>query len=138
MKRLLQEVAVAAGPDEYLAVWQDGPSVSHRTIYGRRVAGDGTTPAPPFLIAEQTNEVCAEPDVAYRGGVGYLVAWVYEGPSTAWDAYGRYVTTGGDMHALDEFSIDLDWAHRSSPPSAVLPSETVCTLSRTCMADPTT
>jgi hypothetical protein len=101
------DVALAAGPDEYLVVWQDGPSVSWRTIYARRVAGDGTTPGPAFLIDEHSNEVCFGPDVAYGRGYGYLTAWSYEAASST-DAYGRYIMPGVNLPAGDAFFIDQD------------------------------
>ncbi|MBN1976980.1 MAG: hypothetical protein JW918_06225 [Anaerolineae bacterium] len=115
------DVALAAGPDEYMAVWQDGPSVSWRTIYARRVTGAGTTPAPSFLIAEHTSEVCAGPDVAYGRGFGYLLTWSYEAP-TSMDAYGRYVMPGHDAPAGVEFAIDLGLGAQIDPAVACAPS----------------
>ena len=38
------DVALAAGPDEYMVIWQDGPGISWRTIYARRVTGAGHGP----------------------------------------------------------------------------------------------
>jgi hypothetical protein len=104
---LQDDVAVAAGPDEYLVVWQDGPYSYWRTIYARHVSGDGSTPSPAFLIAEHTNEVCGGPDVAYGRGYGYLLTWYYEA-STSTDAYGGYVMPGQNTLAGGEFAIDLD------------------------------
>jgi hypothetical protein len=118
-------VAVAAGIDEYLAVWQDGPNTSYRTIYARRVGGDGSTPSPAFLIAEHTNEVCGGPDVAYSRGYGYLLTWYYEG-STSTDTYGRYVMPGQSTPAGDEFAIDLD-------PGAQIDPAIACALSGDCL-----
>jgi hypothetical protein len=119
------DVAVAAGIDEYLAVWQDGPDASYRTIYARRVSGDGTTPSPAFLIAEHTNEVCGGPDVAYSRGYGYLLTWYYEG-STSTDAYGGYVMPGQNTLAGGEFAIDLDPGTQFDPAIA-------CALSGDCL-----
>lgn len=119
------DVALAAGPDEYLAVWQDGPNISWRTIYARRVTGTGVIPAPAFLIAEHTNEVCARPDVAYGRGYGYLVTWDYN-PSTTPDTYGRYVMPDHDLPAGDEFAIDL------APGSQIDPA-VACSVSGDCL-----
>jgi hypothetical protein len=110
------EVAVAAGPDEYLVVWQDGPNTSHRTIYARHVSGNGETPTPPFLIIDHTNEVCSGPDVAYGQGYGYLLTWSYDTPtSTAADTYGRYVMPGQGVPAGDEFCIDCSVGEQITP-----------------------
>lgn len=115
------DVALAAGQDEYLAVWQDGPNTFWRTIYARRVTGAGATPAPPFLIAGHTGEVCAGPDVAYGRGYGYLVTWYYEAPTAA-DTYGLYVMPGQDAPAGDEFAIDLDPGAQIDPAIACAPA----------------
>ena len=118
------DVALAAGPDEYLAVWQDGPSTSWRTIYARRVTGADTMPSPAFLIAEHANEVCAGPDVAYGRGYGYLATWYYEGTST--DTYGRYIMPGQSVPAGDEFAIDLD-------PGTQIDPAVACAFSGDCL-----
>jgi len=118
---LQDDVAVAAGIDEYLAVWQDGPNTSYRTIYARHVSGEGETPTPPFLIADHTNEVCAGPDVAYGRGYGYLVTWYYGAPTTA-NTYGLYVMPGLNTPAGDEFAIDLDSGAQIDPAIACMPS----------------
>ncbi len=108
-------VALAAGPDEYLAVWEDGPSPTHRTIYGRRVSGTGTLQ--PFIpIADHSGQACIEPAVAYGAGYGYLVAWRYaSGGTTGDDVYGRYVMPGQDSPAGSEFAIDNDTSSQRAP-----------------------
>ncbi len=115
------DVALAAGQDEYLAVWQDGPFPYWRTIYARRVTGAGTTPSPAFLIAEHTNEVCAGPDVAYGRGYGYLVTWYHDASATP-NTYGRYVMPGQSTPAGEEFAIDLDPGAQIDPAVACTPS----------------
>jgi len=102
------DVALAAGSDEYLTVWQDGPSSSWRTIYARRVAGTGELPQPSFLVAEQTNKVCSSPDASYGLGLGFLISWQCDYGANGSDAHGRYVTPGMDGRVLDEFTIDDD------------------------------
>ena len=99
---LQDDVALAAGPDEYLAVWQDGPSVSYRTIYARRVSGAGTTPAPPFLLDEVTNHVCGAPDVSSLNSYGYLAFWYCDhgAPIFKKNIYGESLTSGENMHSV--------------------------------------
>jgi hypothetical protein len=114
------DVALAAGPDEYLAVWQDGPSTSWRTIYARRVTGAGTAPGPAFLIVEHNNEICAGPDVAFGRGYGYLATWYYDTATTT-DTYGRFIMPGSNVPAGDEFPIDPDPGAQVDPAVACNP-----------------
>ncbi len=108
-------VALAAGPDEYLAVWEDGPSPTHRTIYGRRVSGTGTL-QPFILIADHSSQACIEPAVAYGAGYGYLVTWRFASSgATGDDVYGRYVMPGQDSPAGSEFAIDDDTSSQRAP-----------------------
>jgi hypothetical protein len=109
-------VALAAGPDEYLAVFQDGPSASWRTIYARRVTGAGATPGVPFLIAERTGKVCAGPDVAYGPVFGYMVTWSCESTAGPEDTFGLYVRPGQDTPAITEFAID-EWPDSQIEPT---------------------
>jgi hypothetical protein len=118
-------VALAAGPNEYLAVWVDGPSSTHRTIYSRRVSGDGTVQ--PFIpVADHTGQVCVEPAVAYGPVYGYLVTWRYIPSTSVWDVYGRYVRAGQNQAAGDEFAIDAGSYSQKSPALA-------CGLSGDCL-----
>jgi len=113
---LQDDVALAASENEYLAVWQDGPSTSWRTIYGRRISGDGSLPSNPFLIAEHTNKVLAAPAVGYGAGYGYLVTWEYDTQATSdYDIYARYVMPGQDQAAGEEFAIDDGDAAQRNP-----------------------
>jgi len=59
--------AVAAGPDEYLVVWEDGTwSTDDYDIYARRVSGDGTPQGSDggFSIADATANFHVDPTVA--------------------------------------------------------------------------
>ena len=107
-------VALAAGPNEYLAVWADGPSATHRTIYGRRVTGTGTL-HPYIPIADHSGQACVEPDVAYGPVYGYLVAWRYIPSTGVWDVYGRYVKPGQNSAWGSEFAIDDGADSQKSP-----------------------
>jgi len=102
------EVSAAAGPDEYLVVWQDRVcGTNEANIYARRVNGAGEPQGPaagfPLTIAPAYQTL---PSVAYGAGCGYLVAWRHvPGTPQVWDVYGRYVRPGHDAAADAEFTI---------------------------------
>ena len=119
---LQDDVALTAGGGEYLAVWQDGPGSSWRTIYGRRINGDGSIPAAPFVIAEHANLSLSAPDVSYSAGYGYLVSWDYgTGTTSSYDIYGRYVMPGQDQACGKEFGIDVGSDRQIDPAVACNP-----------------
>lgn len=108
-------VSLAAGPNEYLAVWEDGPqTATERTIYSRRVSATGAL-SPLIPIATHTGEFCIEPAVAYSPIFGYLITWRYVPTTGVWDLYGRYVNAGQDLVSSDEFVIDDDPHAQKSP-----------------------
>jgi hypothetical protein len=115
-----REVAVAAGPDEFLAVWEDGPSATHRTIYARRVGGDGML-APTFVpVHNVAGQVHANPAIAATWGEQYLVVWQNELPAGTGlpdtDIYGRYIPAGADGPVPgDAFGIDGRLAEQRAP-----------------------
>lgn len=122
---LQDDVALAAGQDEYLAVWQDGPGPTvngWRTIYGRRINSDGSFPAAPFLVADHMNRTLHAPDVSYGAGYGYLVTWDYETLTASdYNIYGRYVMRGQDQACGDEFGIDVGTERQIDPSVACNP-----------------
>ncbi len=117
--------AVAAGPDEYLVVWEDGDwSTNNYDIFARRVNGDGSQgPSGGFEIdGIGDSNLHVNPAVAYGAGYGYLVAWrYYEGGSNQ-NIYGRYVMPGQDSAAGEEFAIDGDSGSQRYPAVACNPS----------------
>jgi len=118
-------VALAASPNEYLAVWEDGPSSTYRTIYGRRVSGTGALQ--PFIpIADHSGQACVEVAVAYGPIYGYLVTWRYIPAASVWDVYGRYVQPGQNQAGGNEFAIDKGTDSQKSPALA-------CGLSGDCL-----
>jgi hypothetical protein len=118
-------VALAASPNEYLAVWVDGPSSTYRTIYGRRVSGAGTLQ--PFIpIADHSSQACVEVAVAYGPVYGYLVTWRYIPATSVWDVNGRYVKPGQNQAGVNEFAIDAGSLSQKSPAQA-------CGLSGDCL-----
>ena len=105
-------VALAVGPDEYLAVWNDGGG---NTIYGRRVAGDGATQS--FIpLATDSGQTHVEPDVAYGDIYGYLVTWRYTSSGVSGnDVYGRFVKVGQNTPWGSRFAIDNGLYSQRSP-----------------------
>jgi hypothetical protein len=105
-------VALAAGPDEYLAVWNDNGG---NTIYGRRVTGAGAISS-YIPLATDSGQSHVEPDVAYGDIYGYLVTWRYSstGPSDN-DVYGRFVKVGQNTPWGSRFAIDDTSYSQRSP-----------------------
>ena len=98
-------VALAAGADEYLAVWEDGPGAGHQTLYGRRIAGDGTL-SPYIKVRDEVNQIFVEPAVSFSPIFGYVTAWRHaSSSSTGDDVYARIVVPHtndtGAVFALD-------------------------------------
>ncbi|MFL7793566.1 MAG: hypothetical protein AB8I69_15600 [Anaerolineae bacterium] len=112
-------VSLAAGPDEYLVVWEDGTwGTSDYDVYARRVSGDGVLQGPSggFSIASDTLDSHIEPDVAYGNVYGYLVTWRYaSGGMTGDDVYGRFVEPGQDVPSDSQFVIDNDISSQREP-----------------------
>lgn len=114
-------VALAAGPDEYLAVWDSGPSYviipDYRSIHARRVTGAGTL-QPPMVIVDWPGppaEAYERPDVAYGGAWGYLLTWRFLHSLSENDVFGRFVRSGqnqpwGSYFGIDERLADSDQA----------------------------
>jgi hypothetical protein len=104
--------AVAAGPDEYLVVWEDGTwGTNDYDIYARRVSGAGVPegPAGGFAVAFTTSNLHVEPAVSYGSVYGYLVTWRYaSGGASGDDIYARRVRAGADAAWGSEFAIDND------------------------------
>jgi hypothetical protein len=107
-------VALASGPDEYLAVWEDGPSTTHRTIYGRRITGGGAL-QPYIPIADQANQIFTEVAVGYSTFYGYLVAWRDASVLTDWEVRARYVKAAQNTAWQTVFPIDITSGHQKSP-----------------------
>jgi len=119
--------AVAAGPDEYLVVWEDGNwGTNDYDVFARRVDGDGTPQgsAGGFEIdGLGDGNLHVDPAVAYGGGYGYLVAWRYfDAGLSGQDVHGRYVMPGQDSAAGDAFAIDSGLDSQANPALACDPS----------------
>ena len=119
-------VALAAGPAEYLAVWEDGTwGTDDYNIYACRIAGDGTPVGPSggFPIAIETERLHADPDVAFaQDGRGYLVAWRFFNPlASGQDIFGRWVLPGEEAAFGGEFPIDDGTMEQAAPAVACSP-----------------
>jgi hypothetical protein len=95
-------VALAAGPDEYLAVWYEDYGTKN-SVWGRRINGDGSLQ--PFIsLANDAGKHRVEPAVAFGDGGKYLITWRYI--AGTWDIYGRNVKAGHNSPEGPEFPID--------------------------------
>lgn len=117
------DVALAAGPNEYLAIWEDGPNPGYRTVYGRRLSATGAL-QPYIPIANHSGEACVEPAVAYSHVYGYMTSWRHIPAMGSWDVYGRFVKAGHNVPADVEFPIDTSFNQQKSPALACSPSGT--------------
>jgi hypothetical protein len=110
-------VAVVASANEYLAVWEDAPSVSTTEIYARRLSADGTPlgPASGFWITGAPSRHDSIPSVAHGGGYGYFIAWQRYMGGLDFNVYGRYAMPGWDYGAGPEFTLDGDTQAQMAP-----------------------
>jgi hypothetical protein len=113
--------AVAAGPDEYLVVWEEGGD-----IRGRRMSTDGTLQGSSagFTVGIASNPTgLNSPALAYERIYGYLATWYYYGDvSTSHDIYGRHVKPGQDSASGSGFIIDDSTPMHYAPTVACAPS----------------
>jgi hypothetical protein len=108
-------VSLAAGPDEYLAVWNDDGG---NTIYGRRVTGTGAKGS-YIPLANYPGQTHVEPAVAYGDVYGYLVTWRYASSGVSGDGvYGLFVKPGQDAPWDSQFAIDDSTESQRSPAPA--------------------
>lgn len=111
-------VSLAAGPDEFLAVWSEKASGGPEKIWGRRVNGSGTL-GPFVKFADHTPQSCVEPAVAFSPIYGYFISWRFvSGGSTGDDIYGRFIRAGQDAPTDVEFVIDNTNFSQRSPAQA--------------------
>ncbi len=113
-------VALAAGPDEYLAVWSEDHGTKS-SIWGRRILGDGTTQS-FFSLADDANKKRVEPAVDFGDGGHYLVTWRYIAGAANWDVYGRHVGAGQNSPEGAEFAIDDDSNFQKVPAVGCAPA----------------
>lgn len=110
-------VALAAGPNEYLAVWTEDYGTK-TSIWGRRVHGDGALQS--FIsLANDPGKHRVEPAVAYGDGGRYQVAWRYI--AGTWDVYGRHVKAGNNSPDGSEYPIDHYSYNQKAPAVACAP-----------------
>lgn len=78
-------VALAAGPDEYLAVFGEDHGASGYQVWARRIRGNATMDS--FINLNPTGVSRMEAAAAFGGGGHYLVA-LRRGTTSNWDVYG--------------------------------------------------
>jgi hypothetical protein len=108
-----EEVAVAAAPGEYLAVWQDEDPSGKWEVYGRRLRGSDGLPlgsASGFVINSFLLAHSLVPEVAYGPVYNYMVAFQTDDSdySGSWgdDVYGNYILVGQEAPADEPFFVD--------------------------------
>ncbi len=110
-------VTLAAGPDEYLAVWTEEHGTK-TSIWGRRVQGDGTLHS-FFSLANDPGKHRVEPAVAFGDGGRYQVAW--REIAGSWDLHGRDVRAGQNSPDGPEYPIDIFPNNQRVPAVACAP-----------------
>jgi hypothetical protein len=109
--------SLAAGPDEYLAVWDEEHGPDQDSVWARRLAGDGATQ--PFInIAHINNQHNFESAAAYGDRGHYLVVWrtiVGTHPNWDWNIAGRLVRRGANDPEGPTFAIDDTSAMQKNP-----------------------
>lgn len=101
--------AVAAGPDEYLVVWQNEQSSGRLDVFGRRVRGSDGLPlgsAGGFVINQFLNQDSRVPQLGYGPAFNYMVTWETYGPTWLEDVYANTIRVGEEMPSGEPFFID--------------------------------
>jgi hypothetical protein len=110
-------VALAAGPNEYLAVWYEDHGANMDSIWARRVAGNGALQS--FInIAHQSGQRHVEAAAALGDGGHYLVAWrqsLGTSPNLNFNIRGRTVRQGQNSTEGPAFDIDIWQAQQKNP-----------------------
>jgi len=103
-------VAVAASPQEFLAVWEDSPSSSTTELYARRVDNGGTPlgPGGGYWVAGNPGEFDQQPSATFGAGNSYLVAWHRFSSTGDYNVVGRLLQPGLDYSPFSEFNLDND------------------------------
>ena len=115
-------VAVAAGVNEYLLVWEDGPSPTHRTVYGRVVSGAGNLAQAWLEVRNVTGNVYTEVDVAHGIGPEYLVTWRHaSGGPTGDNVYARLVNSVQAAAVGNDLAVDDTGGSQRVPALACSP-----------------
>ena len=116
------DVALAAGPDEYLAVFGEDHGASKYQVWARPIRGNATMGS--FInLNNPTGVSRLEPAAAFGGGGHYLVA-LRRGTASNWDIYGQFIRTLPDVPLEGaEFGIhDVTGYHQKVPDVACSPS----------------
>jgi hypothetical protein len=96
--------AIAAGHDQYLAVWQELRPLTGWNIYAQRLGLDGSRIGLTFPVSQAAGDQSC-PRVAF-GGSEWLVAWTdSRNASTGNDIYGATVSSSGTVAPSGGFPI---------------------------------
>lgn len=114
-------VDLAAGMNEYMAVWGEDHGATTASVWGRRVGPMGGLQ--PFItLAHDTGKRRVEPAAGYGDQGQYLISWRYlAGTSPEWDLYGRTVHQGQNSPAEPEFPLDTTSNWQGAPATDCAP-----------------
>jgi hypothetical protein len=114
-------IALAAGPDEYLCVFDEDHGGSSYQVWARRIRGDGTMDT--FINLNPTGVSRLEPAVGFGAGGHYLVALRRVTSASNWDVFGQFIRTLPDTPLEGtEFGIHDVTGHQLVPAVACSPS----------------
>jgi hypothetical protein len=130
---ILQGAAVAAGPNEYLVVWEREHSLPDTRIYGRRLGSDGIPVggADGFQILPETaSGFWSRADVALEPGGSYLVVAAFHDILGTQNKgiFGRYVMPGADRAVGEEIALDEREDHYPTEPAVACAAAGVCLM----------
>jgi hypothetical protein len=115
--------ALASGPDEYLAVWDEGSVTTTHKIFGRVISTAGTMAGGQLTISDHTPIHSFTPAVAYSSWHGFLVTWVQlNGGADNDDVNGRLIKPGIPPVLGSEFEVDGRYEYQRSPRQACVPT----------------
>jgi hypothetical protein len=121
------QVPLTAEHDEFIAVWLEMVSTmpTDPNIRARRLGGLGAPPRPGFDVGAEAADIFAfEPAAAFAGPYVYLTSWQRDnpGPTCAEGQHGRYIRSGQDAPAGDEFLISANPLGQTAAALACAPS----------------
>lgn len=118
-------VALAAGPNEYLAAWEDDPSGNGQySIVARRIDGSGVPQGSSYGIdVSPRGDLNVDADVAYTDARGYLVAWSTYPPDgySDRDLWARFMAAGTDAAVGGPFPYSTGVRSQGNPALACAP-----------------
>jgi hypothetical protein len=108
------DVELAAGQDEYLAVWVEQHSISKAALWGRRISGDGAL-HPYIKFAQDDDWRRYLPATAYGAGGRYLTSWRDIEGSKPYNIGGYFLKQGQDNLEGDRFYVEYNQYSQDQP-----------------------